>query len=52
MLILPDISSGLEFLSVKHTSIYKNSELKKIKNIKFLDGISNNWLNDLLGTIA
>ena len=52
MLILPDISSDLEFLSVKHTSIYKNSELKKIKNIKFLDGISNNWLNDLLGTIA
>ena len=52
MLILSDISSGLEFLSVNHTSICKNSELKKIKSIKFLDGISNNWPNDLLGTIA
>ena len=28
MFILSSISSGLQFLSVKHTSIYENSELK------------------------
>ena len=37
---------------MNHTSIYENSELKKFKNIKFLSGISNVWLNDLLGTIV
>ena len=36
------ISSGLEFRSVDHTSITKNSELKVFKNIKFLDEIFNN----------
>ena len=30
--------------------MYKNSELKVFKNIKIFDEISNNWLNDLLGT--
>ena len=53
------ISSGLEFLSGNHTSIYENSELKVFKKkiiiiiiiiiIKFLVEISKNWLNDLLG---
>ena len=51
MLILSYISSGLEFWSMNHTSIYENSELKKFKNIKFLGGISV-WPNDLLGTIV
>ena len=50
MFILSSISSGLEFWSVNHTSIYENSELKVFKNIKFLGEISNNWSNDLLGT--
>ena len=50
MLILSSISTGLGFCSVNHTSLYKYSELKVVKNIKFLGGISNNWLNDLLGT--
>ena len=36
MFILSSISSGLEFWSVNHTSIYENSELKVFKNIKFL----------------
>ena len=50
MFILSSISRELEFLSVKHTSIYKNSESKLYKNIKFSGGISNNWPSDLLGT--
>ena len=50
MFVLPCISSGFEFLSVSHTSIYENSELNVFKNTKFLDEISNNWPNDLLGT--
>ena len=48
--ILSSISSGLEFWSVDYTSIYKNSELKVLKNIKFLGEIFNYWANDLLGT--
>ena len=44
------VSSDLEFWSVNHTSIYKNSELKVFKNIKLLGKISNNWPNHLLGT--
>ena len=43
-------SSGLDFLSVNHTTIYKNSELKGFKSITFLGVIFNNWKNDLLGT--
>ena len=50
MFILSSISSGLEFLSVNHTAIYKNSELNVLKNIKFLGEISDNWPNDSLGT--
>ena len=43
MFILSYISSGLEFSSVNHTSIYENSELKVFKNKIFSR-------NDLLGT--
>ena len=50
MFILPSISSGLEFWSVNHISIYENSELHFLKNIKFLGKISNIGPNDLLGT--
>ena len=42
MLILCFISSGLEFSSVNHTTIYENSELNAFKNIKLLGKISNN----------
>ena len=47
--ILSSMSSGLEFWSVNHTSIYENSELNVIKKIKFLGETSINWPNDLLG---
>ena len=50
MFILSSISRGLEFWSVKHTSIYENSESKVSKNIKLLGEICNNWPNHLLGT--
>ena len=50
MFILFSISSGLEIWSINHTSIYENSESKDFKNVRFLDEISNNWLNDLLET--
>ena len=43
--ILSSISSGLEFWSANHTSIYKNSELKVFKNVF-------GWNNDLSGTNA
>ena len=39
MFILPSVYSSLDFLSVNHTSIYKNSESKVIKNMKFLEKI-------------
>ena len=42
ILILSSISRLLEFWSVKNTSIYKNSESKVLKNIRFLGEISNN----------
>ena len=42
MFILSSISSGLEFWSANHISIYDNSESNVFKNIKFLDKISNN----------
>ena len=51
MFILSSIFRGLEFWSVNHTSIYQSSELKVLKNIKFLGQISNNWPNDLLGDL-
>ena len=50
MFILSFISSGLEFWSVKHTSIYENSKLNVFKNTKFLGAVSSNWPDDLLGT--
>ena len=50
MFILSSISSGLEFWSVNHVSIYEYSKLNVFKNIKFLGHISNNWTNNLLGT--
>ena len=50
MLILSSISSGLEFLSVNHTSIYENSESKIFKNMNFVGELPNNWPNDLLAT--
>ena len=40
MLILSSISSGLELLSVNHTSTYGNSKLKFFKNMKYLAEIS------------
>ena len=49
MFIFSSISSGLEFWSVNHTSIYDNSESNVFKNINFLGEISTNWPNDLLG---
>ena len=49
MFMLSSISIGLEFWSVNQTSTYENSESKVLKNITFLDEISNNWQNDLLG---
>ena len=50
MFILSSTSFVLEFLSTSHTSIYEKSELKFFKDIKFLDKVSCNWPNDLLGT--
>ena len=50
MLILSLISSSVQFWLVNHYSIYKYSESKVFKNIKFLAEISYNWPNDLLGT--
>ena len=42
MFILSSISSGLEFQSVNHTSMYENSELKAFKMIKMFGKISSN----------
>ena len=36
MFILSSVSSGLEFWSLNHTSIYENSELKVLKTLNFL----------------
>ena len=52
MFILCSISYDLELWSVKHTSIYGNSESKVFKDIKFLGEISDNCPNYLLGTNA
>ena len=49
MFIWSSISSGLEFLSVNHTSAHENAELNVFKNVKFLGKVSSNWPNDLLG---
>ena len=50
MFILSSTSSGLEFWSVKYTSVYKNSELKVFKKKKYFGEIFINRPNDLLGT--
>ena len=50
MFNLSSISSGLEFWSVNHTSIYENSELNVLENIKVIREIPINWPNNLLGT--
>ena len=50
MFILSSVSIRLEIRSVSYTSVNENSELKVIKNMKFVGEISNNWLNDLFGT--
>ena len=50
MFILSFIPSRLKHWSVKHNSIYENSESKVFKNITFLGEISNSWPNNLLGT--
>ena len=47
--VLSSISSGLEFWSVNHTSVYENSLLNIFKNIKLLGEISSTWPNDLVG---
>ena len=47
--ILSNVSSGLEFWLVNHASIYENSKLNVLKNIKLFGEISNNWPNDLSG---
>ena len=49
MFISSSISRGLEFWLVSHSSIYENSELKILKNIKLLGERSNNWPDNLLG---
>ena len=48
--ILSSISSGLEFWSVNHTSIYENSDSIVFRNIQYLAEISNNRPYNLLGT--
>ena len=50
MFTLSFTSSGLEFRSVNHTSVYENSEWKVFKDIKYLGEISSNWPNGLWGT--
>ena len=50
MFTLSSISKGLEFWYTNHTSIYKNSQWKFLKNIKLLGEISNDWPNSLLET--
>ena len=47
MFILSSISSGAQFWSVNHTSIYENSELMVFKNIKILGEKSNNCKQNL-----
>ena len=49
MLILSSASSGLEFWSVNDTSIYRNYELKVIKNKNFLGEIFDNLLKQITG---
>ena len=50
MFILYSVSNSLESWSVSHLSKYEDCEIKVFKNIKYLEEISNNWLNDLFVT--
>ena len=50
MFILYSVCNSLESWSVSHLSIYEDCEIKVFKNIKYLEEISNNWLNDLFVT--
>ena len=52
MFLLSSISSGLEFWSINHTSIYENSNFNNFENIKVLGETSSNWPNNLLGINA
>ena len=49
MLILSSASSSLEFWSVNDNSIYRNYELKVIKNKNFLGEIFDNLLKQITG---
>ena len=40
----------MKYWLLNRTSVYENSELSVLKNMIFGGEISNNWLNDLLGT--
>ena len=51
-IILSSISRGLEFWSVKHTSIHEKSDLKVFNDINFLDEICSNRPSDLLAINA
>ena len=50
VMLRSSISSGLDFCSLNHTSIYENSKSNVLKNIKVLGEISSNRPNNLLGT--
>ena len=50
MFIWSPSSSGVEFWSVDHASIYEHSEFNGFRKTKCFGEISNNWPNDLLGT--
>ena len=47
--MLNQIAHYFDNLIFFYTSIYENSELKVLKNIKVFSEISRNWPNDLLG---
>ena len=50
MFILSSISRDLQFWSVNHTLLYKNSGSEVFGNTTFFCEISINWPNYLLGT--
>ena len=49
MFLLSSISSGLQLLSVNHTSKYDKLWVKSFLKNKIFGEISNNWPNNLLG---
>ena len=46
-MMMSSITISLRSWTFSHTSIYENSELNVFKKMKFVDGISNNWQNNL-----